>query len=100
MVGWTTPSRMERTQAANSTAPAAPRRWPVMLLVALTRRPDLAWAPKVVLMARVSQISPMGVEVAWAFTYWMSSGFNPACLRAVAMQRATWTPSGLGAERW
>ena len=48
-----------------STAPAAPRRWPIMLLV-LETMSLLAWSPKTRLMASTSARSPAGVEVPWA----------------------------------
>lgn len=46
MVGGMMFSCMAMRQAASSTPPAAPRRWPVMDLVELMSSPFLAWSPK------------------------------------------------------
>ena len=37
-----------------------------------------AWSPKTLLIAVVSILSPWGVDVPCALTYWTSSGFAPA----------------------
>src|SRR5690606_24167524 len=51
-------------QIADSTAPAAPRRCPIIDLVELTQsRLSLACAPNTSEMARASSMSPAGVEV-------------------------------------
>ena len=60
-------ARMQ-TLAMASTAPAAPSIWPVMLLVELTTIFRARSSPRAFLMARVSVLSFMGVEVPWAFT--------------------------------
>ena len=65
MVGGTIPSRMARQAKEASTAPAAPRRWPVMDLVELIAT-LYACLPKTDLMAKVSMASFRGVEVPWA----------------------------------
>jgi hypothetical protein len=51
-------------------------------------------------MAMVSHKSPIGVLVAWPFTYCTSVGFRRACLKAISMQRAAPEPSGKGELRW
>ena len=60
-VRWCT-ARMAKSP---SSAPAAPSRWPVIDLVALTAIPS-ASAPKARRMAFASAMSPTGVEVACA----------------------------------
>ena len=57
-----------------------PSRCPVIDLVELTAS-FAACAPKAFLIAVVSATSPSGVEVAWAFTYWTSSGLMAASRR-------------------
>ena len=59
---------MASAQAAISTAPAPPNKWPVIDLVELMRDRSCACSPKTVLIARVSQMSPSPVEVACALT--------------------------------
>jgi len=65
MVGGKTLFRTAKTDAASSTAPAAPSRCPVMDFVELmqSRR---ACSPKTVWIAIVSYLSLSGVEVPWA----------------------------------
>ena len=65
IVGGITESRMASAHAAISIPPAPPNKWPVIDLVELT---DTLWAcsPNTCLIARVSQRSPMSVEVACA----------------------------------
>jgi hypothetical protein len=48
----------------DSSAPAAPSRWPVWLFVAVT----MVCSPTVLRMAAASAVSPTGVEVACALT--------------------------------
>src|SRR5690349_9397753 len=62
MVGGTTPCLMASAQAANSSAPAAPSRWPVIDLVEPKMR-FRACGPKTLLTAAVSAASPCGVDV-------------------------------------
>ena len=59
------PSRIANAHAAISTAPAPPNKWPVIDFVALIET-LYACSPKICLMARVSQRSPISVEVACA----------------------------------
>lgn len=63
--GWTNPVRIACTAATASTAPAAPMRCPIMLLVLLMRTSLCVRARAI---ARYSARSPAGVEVPWAFT--------------------------------
>ena len=55
------------TAITASSAPAAPRRWPVMDLVEPTTI-SRARSPRTALMAAVSDRSLWGVEVPWALT--------------------------------
>ena len=79
----------------DSSAPAAPSRWPVWLLVALTS----TWSPSEERMAAASAVSPTGVEVAWALTWPMSAGVRPASRSAAVIARPAPSPSGCGATR-
>src|SRR5207248_610648 len=54
---------MASAHAAISTPPAPPNKWPVIDLVELIETLEACW-PKTFLIARVSQTSPMSVEVA------------------------------------
>ena len=65
MVGGSLPSKMAMAVNAISTAPEAPRRWPIMDLVEETCS-FLAWSPKTSLMALVSVLSLSSVLVPWA----------------------------------
>ena len=67
---------------------------PVMLLVELTRSPFFAQPPNTFLMAFVSAMSPTGVEVPWAFTYFTSSGSRPASCRQRRIARSAPPPEG------
>ena len=59
MVGGTSPVRATISETANSSAPAAPSRWPVIDLVEpmISLR---AWSPNTALIASVSSMSPCG----------------------------------------
>ncbi len=94
MVGGTMPCWMASTLKAASTPPAAPSRWPVMLLVELTISPFFAQSPKTFLMAFTSATSPTGVEVPCAFTYCTSSGLRPASSRQSFLARSAPWPEG------
>jgi len=67
MVGAIVPVAIAFTAAKAPRAPAAPSRWPVIDLMALTWRRSLT-APKTAAIAAPSSPSPPGVEVAWAET--------------------------------
>src|SRR5437764_14752106 len=64
-VGGTTLSRMARIEKIASTAPAAPRRWPIEDLVEDIDKP-LNLLPMSRSTALTSISSPTGVEVPWA----------------------------------
>jgi len=65
IVGGMTWSRTASAQMAVSRPPAAPRRCPVIDLVEETAS-FFACAPKTILIATVSTLSPVGVDVPWA----------------------------------
>ena len=71
IVGGTTRWCSARTVATDSSAPAAPRRWPVIDLVEVTTTRS-ASAPSAWRIARASATSPCGVDVAWALMCTMS----------------------------
>src|SRR5438067_923293 len=81
MVGGTIPWCRASAVNAASTPPAAPSRCPVMLFVELTMSPLFAQSPKTFFSAFVSAMSPTGVDVPCAFTYWTCSGFKPVSSR-------------------
>jgi hypothetical protein len=99
IVGGITPSWMERARIAVSRPPAAPSRCPVMDFVEDTAT-LFACAPKTCLIARVSTLSPVGVEVPWALMYEIFSGAMPASSRAARITRAGPSPSSDGAAMW
>ena len=95
MIG-TTPSRTLNTVAIVSTAPAAPSRCPSIDFGAVTS----AWSPMAALIAIASATSPVGVEVACAFTETTSAGSSPASRSASVIARAAPLPLGSGAVMW
>eukprot|EP00977_Amphora_coffeiformis_P007672 scaffold1690_cov182-Amphora_coffeaeformis.AAC.29 len=80
---------------AASKAPAAPNKCPVEPLVLLTQTGDSRSFPRHSVMARASISSPLGVAVAWAFTYWTDEASRPA--KAPRMARTAPRPAGSGA---
>ena len=62
IVGGTIPFLIARILAIDSTAPAAPNKWPVIDLVELMFNSN-AWSPNTSLIALASEISPTGVDV-------------------------------------
>ena len=100
-VGGTTPSLSDRQQKADSSAPAAPSRCPVAPLVDDTYSGALRVDDANKLsIASDSMRSPIGVEVAWALMYPMSSGVRPASIRAPCILRIAPLPSGEGEVMW
>ena len=65
----------------SSTLPAAPIKWPIMDFMELTGI-LCACLPRTSLIMKVSFLSFNGVEVPWALTYSMSSGFISASVNA------------------
>jgi hypothetical protein len=66
IVGGMIPSVIAFIAMIDSIAPAAPNKWPVIDLVALTEK--LSLSPNTAFIALASLKSPTDVEVAWAFT--------------------------------
>jgi len=66
VVGGAIRSRSASSVAIASTAPAAPRRWPIADLVELTGICAARSSPNAALIALVSERSLSGVEVPWA----------------------------------
>ena len=60
------PSRMARTQKIASSAPAAPRQWPVAPFVDEIGVARAFSSPSASFSIVVSEASPSGVAVAWA----------------------------------
>ena len=83
--------------ATASTAPAAPRAWPVTPFVEVTRGPGV---PKTLTMASASLASFSGVEVPWALMCTTSEGSRPASATARSMQETAPAPPGDGAVMW
>src|SRR5262245_40129518 len=78
-----------------STAPAAPKRWPMLALVELTGR----WAtasPAQALIALASALSLSGVPVPWALTYPTCAGFTDASAQAARIEVSAANPWGCG----
>ena len=88
-----------RTAARAPRAPAAPSRWPVIDLTALTWRLPLP-AEKTEAIAAASSPSPPGVDVAWAETYPTRSAGTPASSRASCIDLREPSASGASDERW
>jgi len=65
IVGGIVPCFSTRVHTANSSAPAAPSRCPVIDLVD-PKISCFAWGPNTVFTAAVSAPSPCGVDVPWA----------------------------------
>ncbi len=68
IVGWMIPCRMDSRQATDSRAPAAPKEWPIMDLVALTGM-LYACSPNVFLIANVSELSLSRAVFASAYNW-------------------------------
>src|SRR3954471_21665623 len=77
-------SRSARIVNTDSSAPAAPSRWPVWLFVALTS----GCSPIAPRMAAASAVSPTGVDVACAFTWPMSAAVRAASRMAAEVAGA------------
>src|SRR5579862_557655 len=90
-------SRRASTVMPASSPPAPPSKCPVMDLVELTA---ILRSPKKFLMACASSVSPMGVDVPWAFTYPTTSGVTPASRTALRMTRKPPSCSGAGCVMW
>ena len=86
IVGGTLPVVATSMETANSSAPAPPRRCPVIDLVE-PKMSDAAWLPKTALTAWVSAMSPWGVEVPCALMYPTTSGRRPPSARHIFMAR-------------
>ena len=83
-----------------SSAPAAPRRWPVIDFVAVTAMPSVC-SPNARLIALYSATSPTGVEVACALMWLMSLERQAGALDgAQVMARDAPEPFGSGAVMW
>ena len=61
-----TPRSMVSIEKIASSAPEPPRQWPIIDLVEETATLRAFSSPRASLMARVSAMSPGGVEVPWA----------------------------------
>ena len=85
--GCSLPRRICPRAATVSTAGADQQVWPSIDLGALILRRS-AWAPKAERIARSSETSPSGVEVAWAQTKSTSCGATPATFSVWAIVRA------------
>lgn len=94
--------RRERIQKMDSIEPAAPKVWPMLLLVAeiliLSINLRSFWRSLVIAIA--SAISPTGVEVAWQFTWSKLSGCNPSSLRAFYIALRAPSPDSYGFVKW
>ncbi|SIK42142.1 Uncharacterised protein [Mycobacteroides abscessus subsp. abscessus] len=82
-----------------STAPAPPRRWPVIDFVPLTRVSSM-WSPRSSAIATDSGMSPTGVDVAWALTCLMSAGVSPPASSACSIACSAYLPSGSLPVMW
>src|ERR671924_607489 len=100
MVGGRTPFFSANVVKIASTAPAAPRQWPVAPLVDDTGVRYAFSSPSASFRTRVSAESPDGVDVPWAFTYPTTSGSIAASANAIFIARAGFAPVGPGSETW